>query len=117
MSTQLKSSKHPIHPGNAKRMQEALQDFSLTMQHAIRWNMTEELVKRAKEEAGVLPEFTAAEMFDYLADSDPEFYNWCFPFCAVQLTGENLGYLHRYILEQYRKTLIPAEEVVQINDN
>lgn len=100
------SKQHVIHPGNAKRLSVAMEDFSLTMQHALRQDIVSELIRRAAEEAGVLPAFTPQEMFDYLWDSDPDFFNWCFPFCAIQLTKENLGYLHKSVLTQFRATMV-----------
>lgn len=93
------------HPGGAKRLSGAVDDYILTMQHALRSNLITELERRANEEAGVLPALTPAEMFDYLVDSDPEFYNWCFPFCAFILTKENIGYLHQVVLSQFRASL------------
>lgn len=97
------------HLGGSKRLQSVVEDYVLTMQHALRQNLHAELIARAKDEAGVLPELTAAEMFDYLVDSDPEFYNWCFPFCAVVLTRQNIGYLHQAILQQFRASLEPVK--------
>lgn len=94
-----------LHPGNAKRLSDSLNDFNLTMQHALRYNIYSELEKLAKEEAGILPEFSVAEMYDYLMDSDDEFLNWLFPFCAIRLTKENLGHLHTWILTAFRKSL------------
>jgi len=102
--------KPEFHLEGRKRLEEAINDYSLTMQHAIRSNLTAELVERAVQEADVLPPLTAAEMFDYLADSDSEFFNWCFPFCAYRLTKEKLSYLHSHILSQYRRSLDPVAE-------
>lgn len=99
------SRQHEIHPGGSKKLSALVDDYVLTMQHALRQDLTSQLIARAEQEAGVLPQMTAAEMYDYLADSDSEFYNWCFPFCAIVLTSSNLGYLHRRILHDYRRTL------------
>lgn len=97
-----------LHPGNARRLSQALDDYTLTMSHAIRQDLKGDLERRAAEEAGILPPLTAAEMYDYLVDTDDEFYNWCFPYCAVKLTRENLGYMHKYLLEQFRRSLNPV---------
>lgn len=101
------------HVGGAKKLSDAMEDFSLTMQHALRQDLRAQLELRAKEEAGILPEFTLAEMFDYLCDSDPEFYNFCFPYCAIRLTPENVGYLHAFVLKQFRLTLEPVQTVTE----
>lgn len=106
--------KPEMHPGGAKRLSELVDDYVLTMQHALRQDIKAALLQRAKEEAGILPEFTPAEMWDYLWDTDPEFFNWCFPFCAVRLTASNLGYLHARILSDFRKTL--NSDSVTINE-
>lgn len=103
------AKQHEIHPGGAKRLSQLVDDYVLTMQHAIRQNLRSDLEQRAKDEAGVLPEFTAVEMFDYLADIDDEFYNWCFPFCAIKLTKSNLGYLHSRLLSDFRRSLEPVQ--------
>lgn len=96
-----------FHPEGRKRLSEAIEDFSLTMQHAIRANLAHDLAQRAKDEAGILPALTVPEMFDFLVDSDDDFLNWCFPFCALKLTTKNLGYLHHNILRQFRLSLEP----------
>jgi len=108
VTTQNGAKQVETHLGGAKRLSALVEDYVLTMQHAMRQNLKADLELRAKEEAGVLPEFTAAEMYDYLVDTDPEFYNWCFPFCAVVLTKQNLGYIHQSILSQFRHSLEPA---------
>lgn len=109
MSTQNGSSKQFIpHLGGAKRLGALVDDYVLTMQHAIRADAMRQIEIRAKEEAGILPEFTVAEMYDYLVDSDPEFFNWMFPYCAIQLTKENLGYIHQAVLRQFRRSLDPV---------
>lgn len=97
------------HPGNRKRLMKALDDYSLTLQHAIRQDLRAYLEQRAKDEADVLPPLSALEMFDYCMDADPDFLNTCFPFCAVMLTKENIGYLHNHILQQFRLTLVPEQ--------
>lgn len=113
MSAQNDSSKQfEPHPGGAKRLSSLVDDYVLTMQHALRSDALRQLEIRAKEEAGVLPEFTPAEMYDYLTDTDPEFFNWMFPFCAIKLTKQNLGHLHQTILKQFRRSLEPVNEEV-----
>jgi len=99
--------KPDIHPGNAKRLSALVDDYVMTMQHAIRQDLKMELEQRAVAEAGVLPPLSAAEMFDYLMDTDVEFLNWCFPFCAVRLSPDNMSYLHKRIITDYRKSLNP----------
>lgn len=100
------------HPEGHKRLGEAVQDFQLTMQHALRQNLSVELQQRALDEAGVLPPLTPGEMFDYLIDTDSEFVNYCFPYCAFVLDKDKLGYLHLHILQQFRRSLDPAQESV-----
>jgi len=99
-----------IHPGGQKKLMEALDDFQLTMQHALRQNLRAELERMANADTVILPPMTAAEQFDYLYDSDSEFLNFCFPYCAVTLTPENLGYLHSHILKQFRASLEPEQK-------
>lgn len=108
------SKQHEIHPGGAKRLSEVVDDYVLTMQHALRQDLEWQLKQRALDDAGVLPPLEPHEMFDYLRDTDPEFYNWCFPFCAIRLTSSNLGYLHSSILNQFRATLNPVREPLDI---
>lgn len=113
------------HIGGAKRLSALVDDYVLTMQHALRQDLQRQLEIRAEQEADVLPKFSVAEMYDYLVDTDPEFFNWCFPFCAVVLTRENLGYIHQRILHQFRQSLEPVKaytvndlrEAVQIENN
>lgn len=98
--------KHIVHPGNARRLSQALDDYSLTMQHALRNDLRTELGKRIVDDNGTIsPSATIADWFDYLAETDTEFYNWCFPYCAVVLTKANLGYLHQKILHDFRSSL------------
>lgn len=97
------------HPGGARRLSSLVDDYILTMQHALRQDLEHQLKIRALDEAGVLPPLEPHEMFDYLWDSDSEFFNWCFPFCAITLTKSNLGYLHQSILQQFRATLSPPK--------
>lgn len=94
-----------FHVGGYKRLSDLINDFSLTMQHALRVDLPWLLKERAIAEAGVLPPLSPVEMFDYLADSDDEFFNWCFPFCAVKLTDQNLGPIHLQILSAFRAEL------------
>lgn len=108
------ANKPDIHPGGAKRLSALVDDYVLTMQHALRQDLKEQLISRAKQEAGILPEFSPAEMYDYLVDTDDEFFNWCFPFCAIRLTKSNLGYLHARILSDFRKSLdIPSDLITE----
>lgn len=90
------------HLGGRKRLMSIMDDFSLTLQHALRQDVYGDLLRRAAAEAGVLPKFSAIEMFDYLKDSDDEFYNWLFPFCAYKLSPKNIGYSHAFIIDQLR---------------
>nr|QJB20137.1 MAG: hypothetical protein [Microvirus sp.] len=116
MESSKSSNGHSVpdyHPGGRKRLEQAISDYSLTMQHAIRQDLTAQLISRAKEEAGVLPEFTPLEMFDYLLDSDDEFINWCFPFCAYRLTKDNISHLHAKILTDFRVTLMPEQPIAE----
>lgn len=106
MSTQPLS--HDFHPGGRKQLEMLVQDFQLTMQHALRQDLQAALELRAKQDAGVLPEMTAAEMYDYLMDTDDEFINWCFPACAFKLTKDNMGPMHQFILTHFRRSLDPA---------
>jgi len=101
------STHHDFHPGGKKTLQTLVEDFQLTMQHALRQDLRSALELRAQQDAGVLPVMTAAEMFDYLADTDSEFYNWCFPACAFVLTAENMGPMHSVILQNFRRSLEP----------
>lgn len=98
--------KHEFHPGGRKRLQDAVNDFQLTMQHAVRSSAVADLVARAQDQAIGLPPFSVLEMYDYLFDTDPEFLNWMFPYCAVKLTRSNIGYLHSYILTDFRTNLL-----------
>lgn len=116
MSTQNGSSKQfTSHPGGAKRLASLVDDYVLTMQHAIRADAARQLEIRAQEEAGVLPPLSAAEMYDYLVDTDDEFFNWMFPYCAIKLTRDNLGYMHQHILHNFRLSLNPSpvSEVIE----
>lgn len=100
------SIKHAVHPGNARRLSQALDDYSLTMQHALRNDLRTELDKRIDyDDGGILPSATPIDKFDYLIENDIEFLNWCFPFCAIVLTKTNLGYLHQKILHDFRSSL------------
>lgn len=101
------STQHDFHPGGKKTLQTLVEDFQLTMQHALRQDLRTALESRAQQDAGVLPPLTAAEMFDYLAETDSEFYNWCFPACAFVLTAENMGAMHSIILQNFRVSLQP----------
>lgn len=105
-------AKPDIHPGNAKRLNDVMEDYVLTMQHALRQDLEKQLEQRAKDESGVLPPLSAWEMFTYLEDTDEEFYNWCFPFCAIRLTKKNVGYLHKAILRQFLASITPSETQV-----
>lgn len=98
------------HPGGFKRLSDAVEEFQLTMQHAVRQNLTADLQERAMaEENPILPPFQVHEMFDYLRDSDEEFYNWVFPMCAIRLTDETLSPMHLFILRKYRESIEPAK--------
>lgn len=106
------------HPGNRKRLVEELEVFSLTMQHAMRANLKKDLEHRAKEDAegpgaGILPPLTAAEMFDFLMASDPEFLNWIFPFCPVLLTPANMSYTHQHLINKFRMELNETDNAEQ----
>lgn len=100
-------STQEFHLGGRKRLVDAVNDFQLTMQHALRANLTRDLEERAKLEAGVLPPLSASEMFDYLLDTDPDFLNWCFPYCAIVLTKRNISHHHAFILNTYRIAVDP----------
>lgn len=102
---EVSSNQIEYHPGGRKRLHDVLQDFQMTMQHAIRQDLQGKLIERANAEAGVLPPLTAAEMFDYLRDSDDEFYNWCFPYCAITLTAQTLSPIHVQVLAVFRQSL------------
>jgi len=103
------ANQHEPHPGGSRRLAALVDDYVLTMQHALRQDLEYQLKQRALDEAGVLPPLEPHEMFDFLSDTDSEFFNWCFPFCAIVLTRANMGYLHHNILQQFRATLLPAK--------
>lgn len=107
MSTQL--SNQPFHLSGKKNLEIVVTDFQMTMQHALRHDLKAALELRAEQDAGLLPTMTAAEMFDYLYDTDDAFINWCFPFCAFVLTRDNMPSSHAFILDHYRRTLLPVE--------
>jgi len=114
MSTLVSSSngsaiKHEPHPGGSRRLAALVDDYVLTMQHALRQDLEYQLKQRALDESGVLSPLEPHEMFDFLSDTDTEFFNWCFPFCAITLTKSNLGYLHQSILSQFRSTLVSSK--------
>lgn len=90
------------HPGGRKRLIQAVEEFQLTMQHALRQDVYGSLLQRAEVEASVLPKFSALEMFDYLVDSDDEFYNWLFPYCGLKLSKANMSPMHVHIVASLR---------------
>lgn len=113
------NQKVDFHPGNSKRMQEAVRDFQMTMAHALRNDIVEQLKKRAQEEAGVLPPLEPHEMWDYLMDTDTEFLNWIFPYCPIAMTPSNLSHLHAAIISNFRRSIQPkveSENGVQIEN-
>lgn len=108
--------KSEIHPGGKKNLDSLMQDFQLTMQHALRSDIVGALETRALQEAGVLPPLSVAEMYDYLLETDAGFINWCFPACAVVLSSESMSPMHAFILDRFRRSLEP-EPVVSESDS
>lgn len=106
-----------LHKENSERLRKLLDDYSLTMQHAIRANAVAELEKMRLEDGnGIMPPLTIREFFDFKVDSDPDFLNWMFPFCAVELNETTMSYIHQKLLHDFRNELpadvdVPADAV------
>lgn len=106
----MKNPQFEYHPEGSKRARELIQQFHMTLQHAIRNNVKEELTIRAKQEAGILPPLTPGEMFDYLMDTDDEFLNWLFPFCIERLKPSTMGPVHQILVKNIRDSLNNKEK-------
>jgi len=109
------SMQKDLHPGGMKRLSQLVEDFQLTMQHALRNDIRAALEARAAAEAGPLQPLSPHEEFDYLLDTDDQFLNWLFPYCAFTLTFSNMGPIHRMIVTQLRRDLEPMVDPASEN--
>lgn len=106
------------HVGGRKRLSDAVQDFQMTLQHAIRIDLVDSLKQRAVTDSlGIMPPLNLHEMFDYLCDTDTEFFNWMFPYCAVKLSKNTLPHTFAFLVQNFRRELMELDGVTPSPSN
>ena len=106
------SSDDVFHIGGRKRLGEAVQDFQMTLQHAIRMDLLDTLKSKSLTDSlGIMPPLNLHEQFDYMLDTDTEFLNWMFPYCAVKLTKSGLPHTFAFLIENFRRELKQLDEL------